>query len=150
MLSSLHTNDGPSSITRLLDLGVPSFLIQATLVGIVAQRLVRKICVYCKESFEMEAGELRDMDLEIDRSDRVTLYRGTGCRRCRGTGYLGRTGIIEVLPYTDSIKKLTTPTTELEAIRKTAKQERMVTLRENGIKKLLKGETTYQEILRVT
>jgi len=150
VLSTLHTNDGPSSITRLLDLGVPSFLIQATLVGILAQRLVRKICVYCKESFDMEAGELRDMDLEIDRPDRVELYRGTGCRRCRGTGYLGRTGILEVLPYTDSIKKLTTPTTELEAIRKTAEQERVVTLRENGIKKLLKGETTYQEILRVT
>ncbi|MDP4856190.1 MAG: GspE/PulE family protein, partial [Desulfobacterales bacterium] len=104
VLSTLHTNDAPSAVTRLLDLGVPSFLIQATLVGILGQRLVRKICPYCKEAFEMEAAELAELGLDIGNRGRVTLYRGKGCIKCRTTGYRGRTGIFEVLPYTESLK----------------------------------------------
>ncbi len=150
VLSTLHTNDSPSAITRLLDLGVPSFLIQTTLVGILAQRLVRKICTHCKESFEMDTAELNSMGLVVGNSGHVKLYRGIGCTRCRGTGFFGRTGIFEVLPYTESIRRLTTPEADIEGIRALAKKEGMVTLRENAVKSLLNGETTYQEILRVT
>ncbi len=150
VLSTLHTNDAPSAVTRLLDIGVPAFLLQSTLVGILAQRLVRRICARCMESYAMESGELKDMGLKVDRKGRVILYRGRGCERCRGTGYYGRTGIYEVLVYSDEVKKLTRAEADAEAIRQRAKAEGMVTLRENAVEKMLKGETTYQEVLRVT
>ncbi|MBW2710403.1 MAG: type II/IV secretion system protein [Deltaproteobacteria bacterium] len=150
VLSTLHTNDAPSSITRLLDLGVPPFLIQSTLVGIMAQRLVRKICNHCMESFDMETAELRTMGLNVEKNGRITLYRGRGCQKCRGTGYHGRTGIFEVVPYSESLKKMTNATIDIETIRDQAKAEGMVSLRGNALKKLLTGKTTYQEVLRVT
>ncbi len=150
VLSTLHTNDAPSAITRLLDLGVPSFLIQATLVGIMSQRLVRKICPYCKESFDMDTEELTGMGLDIGRDGLIKLCRGKGCVKCRGTGYRGRIAASEVLSYTESLRRLTTREADIARITETAKKEGMVTLRENGIKKLLEGITTYQEVLRVT
>lgn len=150
VLSTLHTNNAPSTITRLLELGLPSFLIQATLLGILAQRLVRKICINCKESFAMEAEELKELDLDTHQVGRIKLYRGSGCRKCRGTGYLGRSAILEVLPYTEAMRKVTTSHADPEAIRHSADTEGLVTLRENGIVKMLQGETTYQELLRVT
>ncbi len=150
VFSTLHTNDTLSSITRLLDLGVPHFLIQATLVGILAQRLVRKICSYCKESFEMEASELKAVGLDVGKKGTIKLYRGRGCQRCRGTGYHGRSGIFEVVSYTEPIKKMTTSITDMEAIRAQAKKEGLIDLRENAVRKLLNGMTTYQEVLRVT
>ena len=150
VLSTLHTNDAPSAVTRLLDLGVPSFLIQATLVGILGQRLVRKICPYCKEAFEMEAAELAELGLDIGNKGRVTLYRGKGCIKCRTTGYRGRTGIFEVLPYTESLKKLTTTDTDVEKLRSRAREEGMFTLRESAIKKMMEGATTFEEVLKVT
>jgi len=151
VLSTLHTNDAPSSIIRLLDLGVPSFLIQASLVGILSQRLVRKICRNCVEPFEMEAAELSAMGIDMPSdSAKLTLHRGRGCQKCRGTGYYGRTAIFEVLPYSEEMKKLTTSNTDLAALRQAACREGMVTLRENAVRKLLAGETTYREVLRVT
>jgi general secretion pathway protein E len=150
VLSTLHTNDAPSAITRLLDLGTPPFLIQATLIGVVAQRLVRKICTHCIESFEMDTRELSAFGVELGREGHISLNRGKGCLECRGTGYLGRTGIYEVLPFTDRIKKLITRETDQEALRAQARKEGMINLRENAVKKLLEGKTTYQEVLRVT
>jgi general secretion pathway protein E len=150
VLSTLHTNDAPSSITRLLDLGVPSFLIQSTLVGIMAQRLVRKICNHCMESFNMSAAELKAMGLDVGQNGRIKLKRGKGCQRCRGTGYYGRTGIFEVIPYSESLKKMTTVNADFKAIAAQAKKEGMITLRENALIKLLAGKTTYQEVIRVT
>ena len=150
VLSTLHTNDAPSSVTRLLDLGVPSFLIQATVAGILAQRLVRKICPHCIEPFEMDAAELTAMGVDIGKEGPVELHRGKGCLKCRGTGYRGRSGVFEVLPITESIRKLITAECDVEGIRDMARKEGMVTLRENSIKKLLEGKTTYQEVLRVT
>jgi len=150
VLSTLHTNDAPTSITRLLDLGVPSYLIQSTLIGVVAQRLVRKICNYCRESFEMDAEKLRDLGIGISGNGPVKLFRGKGCIRCRGTGYQGRSGIYEVLPYTEGIRQLTTADADLEAIIRKAKEEGMVNLRDNAVRKLFNGMTTYQEVLRVT
>ncbi|MGW8186551.1 MAG: GspE/PulE family protein [Desulfobacterales bacterium] len=150
VLSTLHTNDAPSAVTRLLDLGVPSFLIQATLVGILGQRLVRKICPYCKEAFEKDAAELAELGLNIGNRGSVTLYRGKGCIKCRTTGYRGRTGIFEVLPYTESLKKLTTTDTDVEKLRSRAREEGMFTLRESAIKKMMEGTTTFEEVLKVT
>lgn len=150
VLSTLHTNDAPSSITRLLDLGVPLFLIKSALVGIMAQRLVRKICNHCIESFEMETAELRAIGMDLGKKGRIKLYRGKGCQICRGTGYHGRFGIFEVVPYSKSLKKMTTTGAEIEALRAQAKADGMVSLRENALKKMLAGKTTYQEVLRIT
>ncbi|MBW1841388.1 MAG: type II/IV secretion system protein, partial [Deltaproteobacteria bacterium] len=150
VLSTIHTNDAPSVITRLLDLGVPSFLIQATIVGILAQRLVRVICEYCKEPFEMEVGTLKGMGLDLGKKGRIKLHHGIGCVKCRNTGYRGRDGIFEVFPYTESIRRLTTPQADVTKITQKAKEEGMITLRENAVEKMLTGVTTYQEVLRVT
>jgi general secretion pathway protein E len=150
VLSTLHTNDAPSSILRLLDLGVKSFLIQSTLVGIMAQRLVRKICSHCKEYFDVDSEKLKNLGLNIGQSGVLKLARGKGCQRCRGTGYKGRTGIFEVLPFTDSLRQLTTQDVDMAQLRSQAIKEGMVTLRRSAIDKLVKHDTTYQEILRVT
>jgi general secretion pathway protein E len=150
VLSTLHTNDAPSSVTRLLDLGLPSFLAQATLVGVLAQRLVRNICPHCKEEFEIDAQELTTLGLDTGRDGSVALSRGRGCLKCRGTGYLGRSGIFEVLPVTETIKGCITGEMDTEKVREMARREGMITLRENAVKKLLEGKTTYQEVLRVT
>jgi general secretion pathway protein E len=150
VLSTLHTNDAPSSVTRLLDLGIPSFLIKATLAGILAQRLVKRICPHCKEEFEMKASELVSLGLDLSDSGSLRLSRGKGCIKCRNTGYLGRVGVHEVLPITESIQKTIDSESDIGRIREDAKKEGMVTLRENAIKKLLDGTTTYQEVLRVT
>ncbi|MCP4681594.1 MAG: Flp pilus assembly complex ATPase component [Desulfobacterales bacterium] len=150
VLSTLHTNDAPSSIIRLIDLGIPSFLIQATLTGVLAQRLVRKICPHCKEPFEIDSEQLRSLGMDIAEEGKIKLYRGKGCIKCRGTGYFGRTGTFEALPFTESIKRLTRPETDQAALRAKAMEEGMITLRENASKKLLEGKTTYQEVLRVT
>ena len=150
VLSTLHTNDSPSSITRLLDLGIPPFLIGATLVGVLAQRLVRKICPHCKETFEVDTIQLASLGLDLGKEGSVELSRGKGCIKCRGTGYLGRSAIYEVLPVSESIKKHLGPESDVENMREAARKEGMITLRENAVKKLLDGETTYQEVLRVT
>jgi len=150
VLSTLHTNDALSAITRLLDLGIPAYLIRATLIGVVAQRLVRRICVHCRESFEMSTEELRAMGLDTGREGTLKLFRGRGCLRCRGTGYLGRIGIYEVLPVTERIRRLTQSEPDTEKLLFQALEEGMVTLRQNAVMKLLEGITTYEEILRVT
>ncbi|GAB6908528.1 Type II secretion system protein E [Desulfosarcina cetonica] len=150
VLSTLHTNDAPSSIIRLMDLGVPSFLIQATLRGILSQRLVRKICNNCKEKIEIDASALEAMGLATGRTGRLSLYQGQGCQKCRQTGYSGRTTIHEVLPFSDTIKALTVPDADLAALTEGARAEGMISLRESAIERLMDGTTTYQEVLRVT
>ena len=154
VFSTLHTNDAVSSVTRLLDLGVPPFLVQSSLIGVIAQRLVRTICPHCITDFTMDAGELEKMGIALNLNDTenkvLHLKRGKGCVQCRNTGYKGRQGIFEVLPYSESLKKMTSDAINLAAFRKRACMEGLVTLRENAIDKMLKGETTYQEVLRVT
>ncbi len=150
VLSTLHTNDAPTAIMRLLDLGIPHFLLQATLVGIMAQRLVRKVCDYCKEPFVMDTDKLRAMGLDIGRQGTVELAKGKGCEKCRGTGYMGRTCIIELMPFTEAIRRLTQADADVDAIRGKARAEGMRTLRESAVEKLLNKVTTYEEVLRVT
>lgn len=150
VLSTLHTNDAPSAITRLLDLGIPSYIIQATLAGVVAQRLVKRVCPHCVESYEMDAAKMRGLGLDPGKEGVVTLSRGAGCLKCRGTGYLGRLAIFEILPFTEGIRRLVTKDTDVAALRVQATREGMVSLRESGIRQLLAGNTTWEELLRVT
>jgi len=150
VLTTLHTNDAPLAITRLVDIGLPGFLIHATLSGVLAQRLLRKICPYCIETFEISTDDLMAMGIETGKTGIIELERGRGCIKCRGTGYLERIGIFEVLPITEPIKDFIAQKGSVDMIRQAACKEGMVTLRENAVKKMLDGETTYQEVIRVT
>jgi general secretion pathway protein E len=150
VLSTLHTNDAVSTVFRLLDLGIPPYLIHSALTGVVAQRLVRKICPHCAQTFEMDRRELADLGLVVPGEGPLKLRHGKGCVKCRNTGYRGRTGIYEILAYTRELKQLTTGNANLGDMRQAARKEGLRSLRENGIVKMLEGRTTYQEILRVT
>jgi general secretion pathway protein E len=151
VLSTLHTNDAASAFTRLMDLGVEPFLISSTMLGVVAQRLVRIICPHCPEVFTLSKHDLRRLGIgmsdECD-DETVELKRGVGCRLCRHTGYQGREGVFEVLRVTDDIKQLINERTPAEAIKKTACRHGMKPLRDNAAAKILKGRTTYTEVLR--
>ncbi|MGD9732548.1 MAG: GspE/PulE family protein [Desulfamplus sp.] len=168
VLSTLHTNDAVSSVTRLLDLGIPPFLVHSSLTGIIAQRLVRTICPLCAENFNMDIDEFNDLGFNMDSdgtirhnghvthkanlsSDgNVVLRRGKGCVQCRYTGYKGRKAVFEVLPYSENLKKMTSSDVNISELRKIAEIEGFSTLRERAVAKMLHGETTYQEVLKVT
>jgi len=149
VLSTLHTNDAPATIARLLDLGVPSYLISATLLGIMAQRLVRTLCPHCKELGSLKRADWDALVSPWKVSQPEQVYRPVGCLDCRNTGYLGRQGIFEILPLTDSIKNLIKPDCDLQALRKQAMREGMRTLRLSGAQKIAAGLTTIEEVLRV-
>ena len=147
VLSTLHTNDAPSSVTRLLDLGVPSFLITSTVVGIVAQRLLRCICKECKHERKLSPEEIAY--LQLDKPE-VTVWEGAGCGECRGTGYRGRTGIFEILDLSDNVKEVITEKMDLAALYVAARNDGMTSLRQVAIRKMLEGVTTYEEVLAIT
>jgi general secretion pathway protein E len=149
VFSTLHTNDAISAITRLVDLGVQPFLISSTLLGAMAQRLVRKICPHCTEKFTITGQELRGFGFPAN-EDEYSLQRGKGCKECRGTGYLGRCGIFEIFPMSDRLKKMVVANESSAELVKVAKQEGMRTLREDAWDKVQQGVTTYQEVVRVT
>jgi general secretion pathway protein E len=148
VFSTLHTNDAPSAITRLLDMGVEYFLLSSTIRGILAQRLVRVICPVCKETDTSVADREELKLLGIDSA--APLYRGKGCEACSFTGYYGRSGIYELLVVDEEIRKLILKSADAGQIRKTAKQYGMRTLLEDGAVKVKSGITTLNEILRVT
>jgi general secretion pathway protein E len=149
VLSTLHTNDAPSSVTRLIDLGVQPFLINATLLGVIAQRLVRKVCTHCKEQYHLSKDECYILKIDYERAKNYKVSIGRGCPECRGTGYLGRTGIFEIMEMTETIReKVEEKAIPLE-IKKIAQSQGMATLRGNAIKKLLQGVTTVDEIIRI-
>jgi general secretion pathway protein E len=150
VLSTLHTNDAPSSITRLLDLGVPHFLITSTLIGVVAQRLVRENCPYCSEEYEPTEAEAAAMKIPFDKLKPYRFRRGKGCLHCRETGYLGRTGIYEILPMTEKIRRLVSQQAGSLEIFKAAREEGLRTLKEAAIEKVFRGTTTTTEMVRVT
>jgi len=150
VLSTLHTNDAASSVTRLVDLGVEPFLISSTLLGVVAQRLVRTVCPHCAETYSLSGADLWSLGIDVSFKHDVELKRGKGCRFCRQTGYYGRQGVFEVVPVDDEIKKMIEEKAPAEAIKKKACQKGMKPLRENALAKLLKGVTTYHEVLRCT
>lgn len=149
VLSTLHTNDAPSSVARLLDLGIPSYLINATLLGVMAQRLVRTLCSHCKEPGEMKEADWDALVSPWKVNMPETVYRPVGCLECRNTGYLGRQGIYEIMLLSDSVKDMITERCNLQALRKQAMREGMRTLRLSGAQKIAAGLTTMEEVLRV-
>ena len=150
VLSTLHTNDAPSAITRLIDLGVQPFLITSSLTGVVAQRLVRKICPHCQESYKVRVADLAPLDLGKDPETELELKMGKGCQQCRNTGYHGRSGIFEVLPMSDKLNHLTNRKGSLADLQKVALEEGMSTLQQSAVDKMLRGITTFEEVIRVT
>jgi general secretion pathway protein E len=150
VLSTLHTNDAPSSITRLLDLGVPHFLITTTLVGVLAQRLVRETCPHCIEEYVPTIEEAAVLRMPTEKLQTYRFRRGKGCLHCRQTGFTGRTGIFEVLPMTERIRRLVATQSPATEILKSARDEGMRTLREAAIEKVFRGITTVTEMVRVT
>lgn len=158
VLSSLHTNDAPTAVPRLVDMGVPPFLVAAVLNDVVAQRLVRKIHIECIESYVPERSVLESIGRELEslgvnpKTIKLpsTFYRGRGCAACGGTGYLGRLGIFEVLPVTEAVRKLIISSEfNLDNLQKTARAEGMVTMFEDGLRKVERGITTIEELFRV-
>jgi type II secretory ATPase GspE/PulE/Tfp pilus assembly ATPase PilB-like protein len=150
VLSTLHTNDAPSSITRLLDLGVPHFLITSTLIGVVAQRLVRENCPHCSDEYAPTEAEAAAMKIPFDKLKPYRFRQGKGCLHCRETGYLGRTGIYEILPMTEKIRRLVSQQAGSLEIFKAAREEGLRTLKEAAIEKVFRGTTTTTEMVRVT
>jgi general secretion pathway protein E len=150
VISTLHTNDASSSITRLLDLEVPHFLITSTLIGVVAQRLVRENCKHCVEEYEPTEAEAAAMKIPFEKLRPYRFRRGRGCLHCRETGYMGRTGIYEILPMSEKIRRLVSQQSGSLEIFKTAREEGLRTLKEAGIEKVFRGATTVTEMVRVT
>jgi type IV pilus assembly protein PilB len=148
VLSTLHTNDAPSSVTRLINIGVEPYLISAAVNAILAQRLVRRICPHCKEEFK-PSDEMKEF-LELQGFAGASTYLGKGCDRCRKTGYAGRLGIYEMLVMDDSLRDTVTSNPDVNNFRKLCRERGLVTLREDGFDKAKKGLTTVDEILRVT
>ncbi len=151
VLSTLHTNDAASSVTRLIDLDVEPFLVSSTLLGSVAQRLVRIICPECKETFSLLRDEFEGLGLALPSTHteaEVQLTRGQGCLQCRKTTYQGREAVFEVMSITDEIRDLINQRTPSDEIKKLACRDGMHLLKENAVGKILRGRTTYQEVLR--
>ncbi len=150
VLSTLHTNDAPSSITRLLDLGIPHFLITSTIIGILAQRLVRENCTHCIEEYAPSAEEAAALRMDYEKLKAYRFKRGKGCLHCRETGYVGRTGIYEILPMSERIRKLVTAGAGSPELFKAGREEGMRTLHESAVEKVFRGVTTVTEVVRVT
>jgi len=148
VLSTLHTNDAPGSITRLINIGVEPYLISAALNAILAQRLVRKICGHCKEEYQ-PSDEMKEF-LHLQGFGEGPTWLGKGCDRCRNTGYSGRLGIYELMVMEDSMRDIVTRNPDVIQLRKLAREKGLISLREDGFQKVMKGLTTVDEILRVT
>jgi type IV pilus assembly protein PilB len=165
VLSTLHTNDAPSATIRLIDMGVEPFLVSATIIGILAQRLARKNCFECKEPYEVPVSELLRFGFKLDDEafrarypqlkdvnnldDKVTLYRGKGCDVCRGKGYKGRLGCFELLKMNAEIAEMVVRRAPLQDIKEAAKRNGMMEMKEDGLRKILDGVSTPDEIMRV-
>ena len=149
VLSTLHTNDAPSSVSRLLDLGVPSYLIKATVIGVMAQRLVRTLCPHCKKETQLNPGDWENLVKPWKVNKPRLVYEPEGCLECRNTGYLGRQGIYEILTLSDTVQELIDDKCDLNKIRQQSMREGMRTLRLSGAQKIASGKTTLAEVLRV-
>lgn len=150
VLSTLHTNDAPSTVTRLRDMGVEPYLITATLEGVLAQRLVRRICPDCRTEYEPSKELLMELNLTPEQVQGKKFYYGRGCERCNNTGFKGRTGIFELLVMNDTIRDLVANNASTDAIRQAARKAGMKTLREAGLQALFSGITTIEEVVRET
>ncbi len=150
VFSTLHTNDSPSAITRLVDIGVEPFLISSSVLAVLAQRLVRVLCADCKQPYAPRTVYLQSIGLRPERFAERPVFKAAGCEKCFQTGYRGRIGIFEIMLMSEELKSLIIQTYDANRIKALAVQEGMVTLREDGIEKVLEGLTTLEEVLRVT
>jgi general secretion pathway protein E len=152
VLSTLHTNDAPSSVTRLLDLGVPAYLINATLIGVMAQRLVRTLCPHCKEKTPFQREDERKLWTTVCAPFKATppdeVFRPVGCLECRNTGYLGRIGIYEILQMVPDVKRFVTERYDIVPLTQAAYKAGMRPLRVSGATKVAQGVTTFEEVLK--
>ena len=146
VFSTLHTNDAPSALTRLIEMGVEPFLISSSVIGILAQRLVRTICGGCKEKYMPTKNALKDLGLKRD----IEFYRGKGCEQCKKTGFVGRTGIFELMIVDEEVRKMVNAKTSADEIKRKAVERGMKTLRDDGLTKIRAGVVTPDEVLRVT
>lgn len=149
VLSTLHTNDAPSSLTRLHDLGVQPFLTAATILGVLAQRLVRRLCPHCKQETQMNEQEWEHLTFDYIMEMPTTMYKAVGCEVCRQTGYKGRVGIYEFMPVSLELKSLISANGTLDELRARAKKEGIEPLRIAGARKVIEGVTTLEEVLRI-
>jgi len=151
VLSTVHTNDAPSTVNRLLDMGVEDYLLTSTVVGILAQRLVRSLCAHCRKPYKALPEVVGQMGLaRFAGAQEVTLYHPVGCEHCSGTGYHGRLGIMEMMPMTDRVRSLVMRHANSTDLRAAAIEEGMESMFENGLRKAVAGVTTVEEVLRVT
>jgi general secretion pathway protein E len=150
VFSTLHTNDSATSVTRLIDLGIQPFLISSTLVGTMAQRLMRRICEDCKRNRPLSVDEAGMLNLQAPAGKRIIVKEGAGCIRCRNTGYFGRTGIFEILPIDNAIRDLIDRSEDFLKIKEMAVKRGMRTLRQSALRKLAEGVTSFEEVVRVT
>jgi len=146
VLSTLHTNDAPSTINRMIDMGIEPFLVASSTVLIMAQRLVRKICKNCKEEMTLSDEALIDLRMEPG----TPVFKGKGCHQCNGSGYSGRQGLYEVMPITPELRDQILDRASTSEIQKLAIKQGMLTLRQDGLIKVAKGITTVEEVLRET
>lgn len=149
VLSTVHTNDAPSAVVRLRDMGIEPFLITSSLIGVLAQRLVRVICSKCKEAYTPPPDALKRLGVDLDRAEDVQLFRGRGCDVCRKTGYKGRIGVFELMVMDDRLRALAVSGAPSEQLRDAALEDGMKTLKQDAIQKVLAGVTTFEEMLRV-
>ncbi len=150
VLSTLHTNDAPSALTRLADMGIEPYLLASSILGVLAQRLVRRICPHCKTGYIPSKEELQELGLKKEEIEGGHLFRGTGCVQCFGTGYKGRYGIYELMMVTSKIKAQVLKSQDAEELKKVAALQGMVSLFERGVELVACGSTTSAEVLRVT
>jgi type IV pilus assembly protein PilB len=150
VLSTVHTNDAPSTIDRLVDMGIEPFLVAASLNLVLAQRLVRKICTKCKAPVELPVEALRELGMSEAEGKALTFYKGRGCSACSGTGYSGRQGLFEVMPITPEVRTMILERKASDVVKKRAMSQGMLTLRQDALLKLRAGITTVEEVLRET
>jgi RNA polymerase subunit RPABC4/transcription elongation factor Spt4 len=149
VLSTVHTNDAPSAITRLIDVGLQPFMVASSLLAVMSMRLVRTICPKCREPHPLPAEHARALGLSVSGDEPMLVYRGVGCAHCRNTGYYGRTGLFEILEVNDDLRELINQGAPDSTIRIAAIDLGMRTLAEDGIEKVLMGLTTLEEVNRV-
>jgi len=149
VLSTLHTNDAPGAVTRLIDMGIEPFLIASSVIGVLAQRLVRVICAKCKEEYKPPMDAVKRLGINLEDSSSVTFYRGRGCEACNNTGYKGRIGVFELMILGDELRDLILKRCSTHQLREAAINQGMKTLREDALTKILCGSTTLEECLRV-
>jgi type IV pilus assembly protein PilB len=150
VFSTLHTNDAPSSVTRLMDMGVPPFLLTATIEGILAQRLVRKICQNCRQPYQPSVELLFELGLTPEKIRGKNVYQGRGCDKCNNTGFKGRNGIFELFEIDDEIRQMILDGATRDVLAAAGRKNGMMTLREAGLEAIFTGVTTIEEIVRET